>query len=74
MPRARAISEQRTLAGVEYDSKRAVTRRERVLRETDAAIPWAPPEALVASHNPKQGRGQRHLPPATMLRAYLLQQ
>ena len=34
------MSEQRTVASVAYDTKGKVTRRERLLREMDAVIPW----------------------------------
>jgi transposase, IS5 family len=70
----RAMSEQRTLASVVYDTKRKVTSRERVLTELDAVIPWVPLVALVAPLYPKAGNGRRPLPIETMLRVYFLQQ
>jgi transposase, IS5 family len=70
----RAMSEQRTLASVVYDTKRKVTSRERFLSEMDAVIPWVPLVALVAPHYPKSGNGRRPLPLETMLRVYFLQQ
>lgn len=68
------MSEQRTFAGLAWDSKKKLTRRERFLREMDAVIPWAALTALVAPHYPVAGRGRRPMPLATMLRLYFLQQ
>jgi IS5 family transposase len=68
------MSEQRTFAGLAWDSKKKVTRRERFLAEMNAVIPWADLLALVAAHYPKSSRGRPAMPLATMLRIYLLQQ
>ena len=68
------MSEQRTFAGLEWDSKKKVTRRERFLAEMDAVIPWKELLALIAPHYPKSVRGRPAMPLATMLRIYFLQQ
>ena len=68
------MSEQRTLAGVAYDTKGKVTRRERFLREMDTVIPWTTLVALVTPYYTVAGRGRRPLPLETMLRIYFLQQ
>lgn len=68
------MSEQRTFAGLAWDAKKKLTRRERFLREMDAVIPWAALTALIAPHYPVAGRGRRPMPLATMLRIYFLQQ
>ena len=68
------MSEQRTFAGLAWDSKKKVTRRERFLAEMDAVIPWPELVALVAPHYPKSVRGRPAMPLATMLRIYFLQQ
>src|SRR5207244_5667746 len=68
------MSDQRTFAGLAWDSKKKVTRRERFLAEMDAVIPWPELVALVAPHYPKSVRGRPAMPLATMLRIYFLQQ
>jgi IS5 family transposase len=68
------MSDQRTFAGLAWDSKKKVTRRERFLGEMDAVLPWADLLALLAPHYPKSVRGRPALPLATMLRIYFLQQ
>jgi IS5 family transposase len=68
------MSEQRTFAGLAWDSKKKVTRRERFLAEMNAVIPWAELLTLVAPHYPKSTRGRPAMPLATMLRIYFLQQ
>jgi IS5 family transposase len=68
------MSEQRTFAGLAWDSKKKVTRRERFLAEMDAVIPWPELLALVAPHYPKSVRGRPAMPLPTMLRIYFLQQ
>lgn len=70
----RAMSDQRTFAGLAWDSKKKVTRRERFLAEMDAVIPWAELVALIHPHYPKAGQGRRPMPIRTMLRIYFLQQ
>jgi IS5 family transposase len=68
------MSEQRTFAGLAWDSKKKVTRRERFLAEMDAVIPWAELIALITPHYPRAGRGRPPMLIATMLRIYFLQQ
>lgn len=68
------MSEQRTLAGQLWASKKQVTRRERFLAELDAVIPWAALVAGIRPHYPTAGRGPRPLPLEAMLRIYFLQQ
>lgn len=70
----RAMSDQRTFAGLAWSAKKKVTRREKFLAEMDAVIPWADLLALIQPHYPKGGKGRRPLPLATMLRIYFLQQ
>lgn len=70
----RAMSDQRTFAGLAWASKKKITRRERFLAEMDAVIPWAELLALLTPHYPTAGRGRRPMPLATMLRIYFLQQ
>lgn len=67
------MSDQRTFAGLAWDSKKKVTRRERFLAEMEAVIPWADLVALIAPHYPKSVRGRPAMPLATMLRIYFLQ-
>ena len=70
------MSEQRTFAGLAWQSKKKVTRRERFLAEMDQVIPWAELRAVVAPHYPAaaRGPGRRPMPLDTMLRVYFLQQ
>ena len=68
------MSEQRTFAGLAWDSKKKVTRRERFLAEMNAVIPWTELLALIGPHYPRSLRGRPAMPLATMLRIYLLQQ
>ena len=67
------MSDQRTFAGLAWDSKKKVTRRERFLAEMEAVIPWTDLVALIAPHYPKSVRGRPAMPLATMLRLYFLQ-
>jgi len=55
--------------------KKKQTRRELVLAEMDAVVPWARLLALIASHYPKAGPkgGRPPMSPETMLRVYFLQ-
>jgi IS5 family transposase len=68
------MSDQRTFAGLAWDSKKKVTRRERFLAEMEAVLPWADLLALLAPHYPQSVRGRPAMPLATMLRIYFLQQ
>ena len=68
------MSEQRTFAGVAWQQKKKVTRRERFLAEMDRVIPWAQLVRLIAPHYPTAGRGRRPIGVEPMLRIYFLQQ
>jgi IS5 family transposase len=68
------MAEQRTFAGLAWNSKGKVTRRERFLSEMDAVIPWKRLIALIEPHYPKQGKGRPPLGLEKMLRIYFLQQ
>jgi IS5 family transposase len=68
------MSDQRTFAGLAWDNKKKVTRRERFLAEMDAVLPWTELLALIGPHYPRSLRGRPALPLATMLRIYFLQQ
>src|SRR5690606_6684477 len=71
--RERVMSDQHTFAGLVWNSKGKVTRRERFLAEMDRVIPWARLLALVEPHYPKRGRGRPPLGLEKMLRVYFLQ-
>jgi IS5 family transposase len=68
------MGQQRTFAGLAWDAKKKVTRRERFLAEMNAVIPWVELVALIAPHYPTAGRGRPPMPLETMLRIYFLQQ
>lgn len=68
------MSDQRTFAGLVWDSKKKVTRRERFLAEMEAVLPWPQLLALLTPHYPRSARGRPAIPLATMLRIYFLQQ
>lgn len=70
------MSEQRTFAGLAWQDKKKVTRRERFLAEMNRVIPWAELRAIVAPHYPTaaHGPGRPPMPLETMLRVYFLQQ
>ena len=69
------MAEQRTFAGLAWNSKGKVTRRERFLSEMDAVIPWKRLIALIEPHYPRQGKkGRPPLGLEKMLRIYFLQQ
>lgn len=70
------MSEQRTFAGLAWQEKKKVTRRERFLAEMNKVIPWTELRAIVAPHYPtaSRGPGRRPMPLDTMLRVYFLQQ
>lgn len=67
------MSKQRTFAGLAWNSKGKVTRRERFLAEMDAVLPWPALLALIEPHYTKPGRGRRPLGLEKMLRIYFLQ-
>ncbi len=68
------MEKQRTFAGLAWQTKGKVTRRERFLAEMNAVIPWTRLIAVIEPHYPKAGRGRRPMGVETMLRIYFLQQ
>lgn len=70
------MSEQRTFAGLAWQDKKKVTKREQFLAEMNRVIPWAELRALIAPHYPtaSRGPGRPPMPLDTMLRVYFLQQ
>ncbi len=68
------MGQQRTLAGLAWQTKGRVTRRERFLAEMDAVIPWPRLVALIEPHYPKAGNGRQPIGLERMLRIYFLQQ
>lgn len=64
---------QATFAGLTFEAKKKVTRREQFLSEMDKVIPWNRLLALIEPFYPKAGNGRQPLPLATMLRIYFLQ-
>jgi IS5 family transposase len=69
------MGEQRTFAGLAWDGKKKVTRRERFLAEMDDVIPWTRFLARLEPHYPKPGgQGRPPLGLEKMLRIYFLQQ
>lgn len=70
------MSEQRTFAGLAWQNKKKVTRREQFLAEMNRVMPWAELRALIAPHYPTaaRGPGRPPMPLETMLRVYFLQQ
>lgn len=67
------MREQKTFAGVAWDSKKKVTRRERFLAEMDGVIPWVRFLARIEPYYPKPGQGRPPLGMEKMLRIYFLQ-
>src|SRR5262245_12342392 len=68
------MAEQRTFAGIAWSQKGKVTRREQLLAEMDAVIPWTQLLALIEPYYPKAGRGRQPLGLEKMLRIDFLQQ
>src|ERR1700693_6009983 len=68
------MSEQASFASLAWKAKGKVTRRERILAEMDAVIPWARLSALIEPDYPKAGNGRQPLGLDKMLRIYFLQQ
>lgn len=64
---------QATFAGLAWDGKKKVTRRERFLGEMDAVIPWSRLLELIEPHYPKGENGRPPKPLAVMLRIYFMQ-
>ena len=68
------MSEQRTFAGLAWERKGKVTRREQFLGEMNAVVPWTRLLALIEPHYAKAGRGRQSIGLETMLRIYFVQQ
>jgi len=68
------MREQRTFAGLAWDRKGKVTRREHFLAEMNAVIPWARLMGVIEPHYAKAGRGRQPLGLELMLRIYFVQQ
>lgn len=66
---------QPAIPGLRDAMKKKVTRREQVLAEMEAVVPWGRLIGLIAPHYPKSGPkgGRPPMPLATMLRVYFLQ-
>ena len=64
-----------SFSDAEFAAKRKVTRRERVLSELDAAVPWSAVAAVIEPHYPKGiGAGRPPIGLERMLRMYVAQQ
>jgi IS5 family transposase len=68
------MRDQRTFAGIAWDGKGKVTRRERFLSEMNAVIPWKRLLSLIEPHYPKGQSGRQPLGLEKMLRIYFVQQ
>lgn len=68
------MSEQRTFAGLAWEKKGKVTRRERFLAEMNAVIPWARLTGVIEPHYLKGEGGRPPLGLEVMLRIYFVQQ
>ena len=62
-----------TFASAAWQSKGKVTRRELLLAEMNAVIPWESIEALIEPHYPKARNGTQPMPLERMLRIYCMQ-
>lgn len=68
------MGQQRTFAGMAWEKKGKVTRREQFLAEMNVVVPWKRLMALIEAHYPKAGRGRQPLGLEKMLRIYFVQQ
>jgi IS5 family transposase len=68
------MGQQRTFAGMAWEKKGKVTRREQFLAEMNTVVPWKRLMALIEPHYPKAGRGRQPLGLEKMLRIYFVQQ
>src|SRR6195256_3296469 len=68
--------DQLSFASLDFAAKKKRTKRDALLGEMAAVVPWGALEAVVEPHYPKVGPkgGRRPFPLATMLRVYCLQQ
>lgn len=67
------VGDQRTFAGIAWERKGKVTRREGFLNEMEQIIPWKSLLDLIEPHYPKSGVGRRPMELEMMFRIYLLQ-
>lgn len=69
------MRDQQTFAGLAWDRKGKVTRREQFLAEMDAVVPWKRLVRLIEPHYPKwEGKGRKPMGLERMLRIYFVQQ
>ncbi len=68
------MSEQRTFAGMAWEKKGKVTRREQFLAEMNAVVPWRRLMALIEPYYPKGEGGRQPMGLEKMLRIYFVQQ
>jgi IS5 family transposase len=68
--------DQLSFASLDYAAKKKLTKRDVLLAEMAAAMPWAALEAVIDPHYPKMGPqgGRRAFPVSVTLRIYCLQQ
>ena len=66
---------QKSFNELEYDAKKKLTRRDRLLAEIDVATPWGKLHKLIEAHYQKaSGPGRPPIGLARMLRMYVAQQ
>src|SRR5579871_6135267 len=63
-----------TFAGLVFQEKKKVTRRDKFLREMEVVVPWAELEKAIEPYYPRKGKGRVPLPLGSMLRIYCMQQ
>jgi transposase, IS5 family len=68
------MREQRTFAGMAWETKGMVTRREQFLAEMNGVISWTRLTALIEPHYPKREGGRKPMGLEKMLRIYFVQQ
>ena len=68
------MSEQRTFAGMAWEKKGKVTRREQFLAEMNAVVPWRRLMAVIEPYYPKGEGGRQPMGLEKMLRIYFVQQ
>jgi transposase, IS5 family len=67
------MREQRTFAGMTWETKGKVTQREQFLADMNAVIPWIRLVALIEPHYPKGEGGRLSMGLEKMLRIYFVQ-
>ena len=68
------MREQRTFAGMAWEKKGKVTRREQFLAEMNAVVPWRRLMAVVEPYYPRGEGGRQPMGLEKMLRIYFVQQ